>query len=341
MNIDNKISKEELEIADQRTGNVTKLRKHDHIKNIPPMRFDQIINNAPNPRQNILHPILPEQGWMLIYAESGLGKTLFSLNLAYAIASGGNFLKYIASQPKRVLYIDGEMSYRSMHERIMAIVKEQGELEFPENFYLFTPDKMLPPDSPEGAIPEPLPKISTQQGQEFYNYIIDKYKIDVIFFDNYSVLSTGDDSSPEDWYPVQDWFTHLKAIGKSVALIHHSGKNGEYRGTSRMIDTADTAISLIRVDQHLPDGETILTKKFNVKYKKHRNFDGEDAQTYEVIFNDCKWGYQGIEVTLMDKVVDCVNANMSQREIAHELLVSQTSVNRMIKKARKAGRIKE
>jgi hypothetical protein len=46
--------------------------------------------------------------WM-IYGDTGLGKTLFAMAMAGAIASGQPFLNWGARQPRRVLYLDGEM----------------------------------------------------------------------------------------------------------------------------------------------------------------------------------------------------------------------------------------
>lgn len=328
-------------IKKERESNVQQLRNYDYLDTASPLSYEEIIDSPAIPRPNILHPILPQQGWIFIYAKSGLGKTLFSLNLAYCIANGGSFLKYKAPNPKRVLYIDGEMSYQAMYERLIAIIEEQGKLEFPDNFYMYTPDKMLPKDSPKSAIPFPLPKICSQEGQEFYNRIIEKNKIDVIIFDNLSALSRHDESSAEEWYPIQDWFTHLKSIGKSVILIHHAGKNGEYRGTSRMLDTADTAICLKAIDEPLPNSEQKKIKRFKIEYEKHRNFDGDDSESYEVIFQDFKWSHQSIEISLIDKIIDCLNAKMTQRDIAKELLLSQSKVHRMIKQAKLTGRVKE
>src|SRR5882724_9188951 len=46
------------------------------------------------PKQYLLCPWLPEKGLGLVYAPRGVGKTLFGLSVAYAVASGGEFLRW-------------------------------------------------------------------------------------------------------------------------------------------------------------------------------------------------------------------------------------------------------
>lgn len=49
------------------------------------------------PRENILSPWLPRQGLAMVYAPRGIGKTHFSLGVAYAVASGGLFFGWQVS----------------------------------------------------------------------------------------------------------------------------------------------------------------------------------------------------------------------------------------------------
>ena len=60
-------------------------------------------------RQYLLSPWLQSQGLCMIYSTRGFGKTWVSLEIAYAVASGGQFLSRKSENPAGVLYIDGEM----------------------------------------------------------------------------------------------------------------------------------------------------------------------------------------------------------------------------------------
>ena len=75
------------------------------------------------PRKLILDPWLAEKGLTMIYAPRGIGKTFLSLSVAYAIACGEPILKWKADEPRKVLYIDGEMPAITMQERLVSITK--------------------------------------------------------------------------------------------------------------------------------------------------------------------------------------------------------------------------
>jgi DNA-binding transcriptional regulator LsrR (DeoR family) len=56
-----------------------------------------------------------------------------------------------------------------------------------------------------------------------------------------------------------------------------------------------------------------------------------------VTLENFKWNYQSMEKSNIEKVVEMIKAKMSQREIARELLIPQTSVCRLVKKAKEKG----
>ena len=52
--------------------------------------------------------------------------------------------------------------------------------------------------------------------------------------DNLSTLCRyGRENESESWGPVQEWILGLRRRGLSVLLVHHAGKGGTQRGTSR------------------------------------------------------------------------------------------------------------
>ena len=132
---------------------VVPLKVDPELAKIMPMTHADILAQPPAPLEHVIHPWLPTQGIGFIFAATGLGKSLFAMNLAYAVAIGGNYLKYSCPKPRKILYIDGEMSYHDIYSRFMLIVSQQGENKyFPDNWNILTPDKVHP---------FKLPKIST------------------------------------------------------------------------------------------------------------------------------------------------------------------------------------
>src|SRR6185503_10347630 len=70
--------------------------------------------------------------------------------------------------------------------------------------------------------------------------------IDLLITDNLSSLTAViRDNDAESWGPIQDWLLRLRRRGISVLIVHHAGKGGQQRGTSRREDVLDTSISLL------------------------------------------------------------------------------------------------
>lgn len=309
--------------------NVVRIKPLPDAKNIVPIEFDDLKSIIIKPMEYVFYPCLPVQGLAFIYAGTGLGKTLFALNLAYAIAAGGNFLKYSCPKPRKVLYIDGEMAFNQIHSRLMQIKNKQGELDNPKNFSLLTPDKVLP---------FRMPKIDSLTDQQIYEEIIAVGEYEVIVFDSLSMLSSFDENKSNEWIIVQDWLLKLRSFGKTVIVIHHAGKDKSgYRGTSRMLDCVDVAISLQPIKEESLEEEKKFSKKFKVVYEKARIFGDADVLPFEVILENNDWTYQSLDKNNLEKVVEMRKAAINQRDIAKELLISQTTVFKLIKKAKEKG----
>ena len=71
--------------------------------------------------------------------------------------------------------------------------------------------------------------------------------VDSLVLDNLSSLTAViRDNDAESWGPIQEWLLRLRRRGISVLIVHHAGKGGQQRGTSRREDVLDTSISLRR-----------------------------------------------------------------------------------------------
>ena len=69
----------------------------------------------------------------------------------------------------------------------------------------------------------------------------------------------------------------LRRRGVSVLIVHHAGKGGQQRGTSRREDVLDTSISLRRPDDYIPTEGA----RFEVHLEKARGVHGEAAKPFE------------------------------------------------------------
>ena len=112
-----------------------------------------------------------------------------------------------------------------------------------------------------------LPDIGDEDSQ--YWYEDDIMWADLIFLDNLScLLWSGRENDADSWSVMQLWLLRLRAAGKSIVMLHHSGKNGSSRGTSRRHDVLDTVIKLDRPFNYTQQEGA----KFELSFEKTRIF---------------------------------------------------------------------
>jgi len=277
----------------------------------------------------VVENLIPQQGIAMVYAPRGVGKTFFSLSLALACAEGAAFLKWKAPLPKKVLYIDGEMSASVMQSRIKSICKGQMTLRG-DNFNILTPDCQA----------GPMPDLSTKEGQ---NLIAPHLKgVSLLVVDNIATLCrSGNENTGESWNVLQSWLLELRRKKISVLLVHHAGKNGAQRGTSKREDILDTIISLKRPSTY----SSVDGARFEVHFEKHRHVSGTPAKPFEASLvserGTSTWVLNELEDDLLNQVCELFQQNLSVREVAYKLKISKSSVGRMRTKLKEDGWLRE
>jgi len=279
-------------------------------------------------RGHLLSPWLPEQAISMVYAPRGVGKTFFALNLAHAIATGGEFLGWKAEKPRNVLFLDGEMAASDMQSRLDAIYKASPPDGYPQ-FYLLTPDTQ------KGR---PMPDLATSSGQAAISEMC--ASVDLIIVDNIATMCrSGNENETQGWKPLQAWALSMRASGKSVLFVHHAGKGGSQRGASSREDVMDTVIELRHPKDYSPDQGA----HFEVHFTKHRGFFGDDAQPLEASLTTNedgkqKWDVKRVADSTLDRIIELMQTGISQTAIAHELGINKSTVSRHVKAAKANGR---
>jgi len=276
-------------------------------------------------RDPILSPWLLNQSLVMIHSWRGIGKTHVALGIAYAVASGGSFLGWEADEPKKVLFLDGEMPGAALQERASEIIASN-EKEAAKGMLI-----IATPDIQELCMPD----LSTEDGQ----LAVDEYIEDdtaLIIVDNLSSLCrSGKENEADSWLSIATWALRQRASGRSVLFIHHSGKDLKQRGTSRREDILDVVISLRRPAVYSPtDGAC-----FEVHFEKARHLYGESMNPIEAKLTTDEiglqsWVVRSVEESTFDRVVALAKDGLTQREIADELQVHKSSVSRHFKKAK-------
>jgi KaiC/GvpD/RAD55 family RecA-like ATPase len=279
------------------------------------------------PREMLLAPFLPTQGLVMIVAKRGVGKTHIALGIAYAVATAGTFLCWDAPIARRVLYVDGEMPASLMQERLRHIVAMFDKTDDKGYLQLLTPDL-------QGR---PLPDLSCKEGRNVIESLLNN--VDLIVIDNISCLfRSGSENESESWQEAQEWALDLRRRGKSILFVHHAGKSGIQRGTSKREDILDCVIIL----KHPDDYKAQDGARFEVSFDKARHFSGEKARPFLVQLHDenGNWHWEisnTSEEALIEEIANMKLIGHTIQLIAQKKRLTKSQVETLIAKAKVKG----
>jgi len=291
---------------------------------------DLLTLEIPN-RGAILSRWLLTQSLNMLHSFRGFGKTHVALGIGYAVATGGTFLTWKAERARPVLYLDGEMPAAALRDRLKALV-EADERDFDPAML-----RIVTPDVQDG----PMPDLATAEGQLLVEAAIGDAEL--IIVDNISTLvrDTERENDAESWREVGAWALRMRQRGRSVLFVHHDGKSGEQRGTSKREDTLDAVIQLKRPADYTPDQGA----RFEIHFRKHRNSaGGAEVKPIEAKLTTGPdgrqaWIWRDIEDSTHDRVVALHADGLKPGEIAAELGVNKSTVSRHLKTAREYGEV--
>jgi RecA-family ATPase len=319
----------------------------------------QLLSEEIKERRFLLRPWFRQQESVLLYAATGVGKSLFALSTAISVAGGGQFLGWQVEEcPKpegwRVIYVDGEMHVGDIQDRLRGLLAgtDHGDKErVRRNLWIL-------PRQGQGTEPW-FPSITDPEGVAFYRELIQERGADLIIFDNFSTLAeVEDENNASALNSVTGTLLSLKQLGVATILVHHTGKDGEsYRGSSKLAATFEVILKLEGALEkgHLPwrgdaqvrkASDPIRFATFLTTFEKMRS--GRRAipayawLEQEPQFGEeprLRWKYENAENPRLNRILDGLEAGQwtTQKEIAAALEVDESTISRDIRVGEQFG----
>jgi AAA domain len=285
-------------------------------ENVTAIALDRFLEAPLPPREAMLAPWLPRAGLAMLHAPRGIGKTHVAIGTAWAVESGGGFLKWKCETARRVLFLDGEMPGADLQR--FKCVRDASEYDLAEPDYL----KIAASDLTDFGLPD----LGDPKAQQFYDDVI--VDADLIIVDNLSTLCPGvKENDGDSWVPVQQWALTQRRAGRSVSFVHHAGKAGTQRGSSRKEDVLNTVIGMRRP----PDYSADQGCRFELRFEKARGFHGPEAQPFEARLIGNQWAISDIKVADDTETLKALRAHgLSLRDIADRTGLGKSTVARRL-----------
>ena len=283
------------------------------------------------PRRKILGDWFAEGDLGILFAFRGVGKTWFALGIATALSTGGKLGEWQAHHAVRVLYVDGEMPADLMRDRCCGLESNNERLEFLNHEILFDrTGKVLNITNPE-----------TQQA--ITQHCIAS-GIKVLILDNLSTLARGmKENEADSWELVNNWLLDLRRRKIAVVIVHHAGRSGEMRGTTRR---EDNVFWIIALDDARKNADDQRGARFVSHFTKPSRNTQEEVPAYEWHFITDKTtsvvsiGHR--QAQTLDVFRSIIEAGVTEcDQIAQEMKVPKYTVSRLAKKAMDAGWLKK
>jgi KaiC/GvpD/RAD55 family RecA-like ATPase len=248
--------------------------------------LDELLATQFPDRQYLLWPWLREQESCMVYAAAGVGKSLFALSAAIAVAGRGSFLGWNVGAKTndgdwRVLYVDGEMHITDIQERARLLLDAVPDIDRSKvgaNLSFLARQHQ----EPEAG----FPSITETDGTGFILKTVREAPFDLIVLDNFSTLGqVEDENAASSFNSIQSFLMALKTDGVATVLVHHSGKErkdggGDFRGSSKLAATFETIIKLERLRESKQ--AEYREAQFHVRWDKVRA-GGRDRIIREVL----------------------------------------------------------
>lgn len=197
------------------------------------LEADDLMNMEDTEQKWILPGLIPAQGLTLLVAPKKAGKSMISLALAIAVASGKDFLG-MPTAKGGVLLLDYENGPSRLARRFKALANGMS----------------LNASIPFTAL---TPRVKLLDAMEFHKLykVVEERRPSLLIIDCLYKSWSGDENKAGDVNSMYDLLEKLRSeLGCSILLLHHEGKDffqrGEGRGSSALPAAPDSNLCIAR-----------------------------------------------------------------------------------------------
>lgn len=226
---------EEIQTIVKSAGNYKSPEKEQEKKRINVLTMDEIFTT---PEVSwAIEDILYDESLTLLAGFAGKGKSILSLEIAKAVASGQFFLgRFKVNRTGKVLIIDEENSPADIHSRFLDMKINP---KLPICYCSFQSIK-LDDDNCFAALQE----------------TIEREKPVLVIVDSLVRIHRGRENESDSMAPVMERLRAIVNMGTNVLVIHHHRKGAgaveeRVRGSSDIVASVDAELALIQKGNHL------------------------------------------------------------------------------------------
>ena len=301
-------------------------------KRVRAVQLGQMLKMKFTPDIQLLGQLIFAKTIGMIAGPRGGGKSLLSMLMSYAIAGGKPLEPWGSGSGMPVAYLDGEMRAIGFQSRLRLLHARNQDPEsirkVQQNLHIISRD----------FAKDVIGSIDQVEGQRRIDALIpDEVKLIVI--DNLSAWTSGGREDGGSWATIKSWLIEKRLQGKSVLLVHHTGKNGKQRGSSAHEDLLDYSILLSPMASNGEEQDT----RFTVEHTKLRDHLPHLKQRYEfaIYTKDNKLFFDvapaGVRISEhAQEMLEMHTNNIPMSEIAEKFKVNKSTVSRTIQRLKAA-----
>lgn len=214
----------------------------------------------------LIPDLIRENDTVALTAQGGVGKSWFSISLAYAVATGTKFFDRFDALgvEKNVYFVNPEMTRASIEERFKTFTKERLK-----NIHFLHWDKVR-----KKMKRHPKINLADEFWLNFIERKIQKFKIDLLVIDSFLQCYTPEgvsSNAAEFANRFNDLILMCRDNNCTMLAVVHDGKDPqkEGRGTSAILDMPELSLKISKPDKRFSDGKEA---EFNLSFGlKNRN----------------------------------------------------------------------